>query len=441
MKRWLVVTLKNGIMKKFCVLAITFGWIISPALSQIVINRNDMPAAGDTLRVSVSNTVPAGYTKTAMDTTWNYAALEASTQKIDTFVSATSTPAIYQIFFVLLGGANLAAPKSSLPIPGLPVTEGFTFFKNSTSSYSDLGYAYTIQGVPLPAKYDNPDKLYQFPMTPGLTWSSTASFAISIPGIASYSTQRVRSNLVDGWGNLITPFGTFSTLRVKSTLAIHDSIYIDTLGIGFPLNRNITEYKWLAKDEGIPVLQIDEEGPLVTATYRDFYRMSGLPLNVSLGPDTIVLSGTTLTLHATVTGGTPPYQVLWSTLDTGSTITVTVQENQTFSVLVMDAIQNIGTAQKVVTVTFPVKVDETDKTKFQVYPNPTTGQVRFELPGNTATATIQVLNSQGKAVMVQQVYPAAGEFMADLSGFPSGLYVIRALTENKVYSTKFQVIN
>jgi len=427
-------------MKKVIVFLFAIGWFaISPLCAQIVVNQSDMPSSGDTLRVSVTNIVPAGYANTAMDTTWNFAALEASTQKVDTFVSVTSTPVLYWFFF-LPAGANLAAPRSDIPIPGLPITEGFTFFKKSSSSFNDLGYAYTIQGVPLPAKYDNPDKLYQFPMTPGLTWSSVASFAISIPGIGSYSTQRVRSSEVDGWGDLTTPYGTFPTLRVKSTLAIHDSIYIDTLGMGFPLNRNITEYKWLAKGKGIPVLQIDEEGPLVTATYRDFYRMSGLPLNVSLGPDTTVLSGTTLTLHATVTGGTPPYQIIWSTLDTGSTITVTVQETQTFSVLVMDAVQNIGAAQKVVTVTYPVILEDHSNNQFQVYPNPAQGQVRFTLPDKTSTAMMQVLNSQGKVALTRQVYPAAGEVTTDFSYLPDGIYFIRVLTKNRVYSAKIQIV-
>ena len=427
-------------MKHLTALFIVFSWLPTSVFSQIVVNQSDMPSAGDTLRVSVTNFVPGGYANTAMDTTWNFAALEAASQKVDTFVSATSTPVLYWIFF-LPAGANLAAPRSDIPIPGLPITEGFTFFKKSSSSFNDLGYAYTIQGLPLPAKYDSPDKLYQFPMTPGLTWSSTASFVLSIPGIGSYSTQRIRSSEIDGWGDLTTPFGTFPTLRIKSTLAIHDSIYIDTLGMGFPLNRNITEYKWLAKGKGIPVLQIDEEGPLVTATYRDFYRMSGQPLNVSLGPDTTVLSGTTLTLHATVTGGTPPYQIIWSTLDTGSTITVTVQETQTFSVLVMDAIQNIGAAQKVVTVTFPVKVEEYTSAQLQAYPNPAQGQVRFTLPELTANAQLQVFNPQGKVILTQQVSPEESEVHIDLSGFPDGIYFIRLCTKSKVFSGKIQMIH
>ncbi len=413
---------------------------LSPLFSQITLDQTDMPVAGDTLRVSVTNAVPAGYANTSMDTTWNYAALEAQSQRVDTFVTVSATPAAYQLFFVLLGGANLASPKTSSLIPGLPVSQGFTFFKNNATSFSDLGSAYTIQGIPLPAKYDIPDKQYQFPMTPGLTWASTSSFAITVPNLAYYSTQRIRSNLVDGWGTLTTPYGTFQTLRVKSMLTIHDSIYIDSLGAGFPVNRNIIEYKWLAKGKGIPVLQINEELNIATATYRDIYRMSAQPLSVSLGPDTAVLKGTVLTLHATVTGGTPPYQILWNTLDTGNTITVTVQDDQTYSVFVVDALQNFSLAQKKISVRFPPGLEELTSTKLQVYPNPSNGPVRFTLQEKNATAMMQVMDGHGNLIRKQHIEVVSGKIQTELSGLPDGIYFFRVVTENRIYAGKVQYV-
>lgn len=428
-------------MKRIVIILISLGWITLPIFSQIVVNQSDMPVVGDTIRVSITNVVPAGYASTAFDTVWDYAGLEAMSQRIDTFVSATATPLAYQWFFVLAGGANLASPLGSSPIPVLPVTQSFTFFKNSASSYSDLGSAYTLQGLPLPAKYDVPDKLYQFPLAPGLTWSSVSSFAISIPGLAAYSTQRTRSNLVDGWGTLVTPYGTFQTLRVKSTLAMHDSIYIDSLGTGFPFNRNIIEYKWLAKGKGIPLLQINEEGALVRATYRDIYRMSAQPLTVTIGPDTAVLKGTILTLHATVTGGLPPYQIFWNTQDTGNTITDTIQKMQTYSVVVMDALQNFAMAQKVVSIKYPPGVEEYTPAQIKIYPNPTQGAVNFALPENVGTALIQVFTPQGKSMKTVQVFSGTGEFSADLTDLPNGIYFIRISTKTKIYTTKLQILN
>jgi hypothetical protein len=427
-------------MKSILIILILAVFSGVPLYSQVVIDQSDMPVPGDTLRVSMTNMVPAGYVKTAMDTTWNYAELEALGQRVDTFVMATATPPVYQIFFVLLGGANLASPRNGAIIPGLPLTQGFTFFKKNASSFSDLGFAYTLQGLPLPAKYDNPDKYYEFPMPPGHSWSSTSSFSISLPGVVSYSTLRVRSNVVDGWGSLTTPFGTFQTVRVKSTLNIHDSIYIDSLGTGFPLNRNIIEYKWLGKDQGIPLLQINEEGILVTAIYRDTFRMPAQTLSVTLGPDTTVLIGTTLTLHAKIINGTPPYQILWSTLDTGDSITVTIQNSQTFSVLVIDALQNIGMARKVVSVSYPAGNEEPKENPLQFYPNPARETVNIKAPDKYRDAVIRISTLQGQMIREKVIYSSSGYFNADLSGLPEGLYFIRFSTEHGVYSGKILVI-
>jgi hypothetical protein len=416
-------------------------WLTTSVFSQVVIQQSDMPVAGDTLRVSVTNIVPAGYAKTAMDTTWNYAALEALSQRVDTFFSATATPLAYQFFFVLQGGANLASPRSGSPIPGLPVSQGFTFFKNSTTSYSDLGFAYTIQGLPLPAKYDIPDKLYQFPMTPGLSWSSTSSFSIDVPDLASYSTQRDRSSMVDGWGTIVTPFGTFQALRVKSTLAVHDSIYIDSLGIGFPFNRNIIEYKWMAQGKGIPVLQINEEGALVTATYRDIPRMSAAPLTVSLGQDTAVLKGTILDIFATITGGTPPYQVLWNPMNNGNPITVTVQSDLTCTVIVVDALQNFASDQKIVSIRYPPGIEENSSTHIQIFPNPTNGVVQLTSPEMRDNVLLEVLTPQGKIVWTGMVSPVNHEISIDLSVLPEGLYFIHLTTPGKTSTAKLHILH
>jgi len=431
--------MKNFVKPIFVIFLVTF-WLGAALHAQIVIDQSDMPSPGDTLRVSVSNVVPAGFSKTAMDTSWNFAALEALSQRVDTFVSATSTPSGYQLFFVLLGGANLASPRNGNLIPGLPLSQGFSFYKNSAASFSDLGSAYTIQGLPFPAKYNNPDKFYEFPLLPGKTWSSDAYFSIAVPGLASYTTERVRSNLVDGWGTLTTPFGTYETVRVKSNLMIHDSVYIDSLKIGFPIIRNITEYKWLAKGQGIPLLQISEEGALVTAIYRDIFRFPANQLSVSLGPDTAVLKGTTITLRAVINNGTPPYQVFWSTMETSDSINITVQNTRTYSVIVIDALQNIGTAQKLVSVKYAPGVEEHKEKMVKVYPNPARGPVRIGMPGDCTNAVIQVLTPQGKTEREFLVSPTNGKFDADLSGLPCGIHFIRVITESEVYSGKVEII-
>ena len=411
-----------------------------PLFSQIVIDQSDMPSTGDTLRVSSTIVVQPGYAATAMDTTWDFAALEAMSQRVDTFISASATPVAYQYFFVMLGGANLASPRNLPPIPGLSVTNGFTYFKNSVSSFSDLGSAYTVQGVPLPAKYDVPDKYYQFPMNLGSTWSSTAAFEISVPGFAYFGIQKSRSTLVDGWGTLITPYGTFQTIRVKSTVIEHDSIYFDSISQGISIVRNITEYKWLAKGQGIPVLQITEEGNLVTATYRDIYRMSSEPLIVSLGPDTAVFAGTTLTLTANISNGTPPYQVFWNTFDTSKTLTITVQKDHLYSVMVVDAMQNFGSAQIMVSLKYQPGVEETAINLLAISPNPTNGHFQVTIPKGSRNASLKIYAALGNLSREFEIAPGTENLNLDISDFPNGVYLIKLSDQKTVYSGKLMVI-
>ena len=92
-------------------------------------------------------------------------------------------------------------------------------------------------------------------------------------------------NHVDGWGTLITPFGTFNTLRVVSELTGKDSLFLDTLGFGFSFPRAKTrEYKWLATNGKIPVLQINTNvngaNEVITSIrYRDIYRDLSVGIN------------------------------------------------------------------------------------------------------------------------------------------------------------------
>ncbi len=425
-------------MKKLFTLVISIVVMGSPLFSQIVINTTDMPHVGDTLRESQTNVAPAGYSKTGMDTIWNFSSLQALSQRIDTFASVASTPWAYQLFFA---GANLATPLTGSPIPGLPVTQGYTFFKNSSASYSEMGSAYTVQNLPLPAKYDNPDIHYEFPMAPGNTWSSTAAFSINVPNLAYFSTHRYRTNIVDGWGLLTTPYGTFQTLRVKSTLLEHDSVYIDSLSTGFPFNRNIIQYIWLGKGKSVPLLQVNEEGTLVTTSYRDFYRMSAKPLSATLGHDTAVFMGSSITLHATVTGGTPPYQILWNTLDTGKTLTVTVQAIKTYSIVVIDALQNFASAQVIVSIRYPPGIAGHEAIPLVCYPNPTPGPIRITLPVKGAPVLMQVFTSRGAKIRECHENPQNSRLSENLSDLPDGLYFIRVTDENSVFSGKVQVIH
>lgn len=236
---------------------------------QVVINKSDMPQTGDTIRLSHSFNLGAiDLEATGPDYTWDFSSLFPVYQTVDTFVSVNETPFLYQLFFFLT--ANLAQKRFEFDqFPGIQVTDSYRFYKNSDDSFKEVGFGVSFNGIPLPTLYDDPDVIYQFPVQSGSVDSSSSGFDFSIPGIAYIGGWKKRINTVDGWGSLTTPYGTFETLRLRSEITQYDSIYIDSLGIGFPVYQEITEYKWLAEGLGLPVCEVVDNGIVQTVAYID----------------------------------------------------------------------------------------------------------------------------------------------------------------------------
>ena len=326
-------------MKQLSILVILIILTFTNTKSQIVITKNDMPNIGDTIRYNVTySTGGIDYTLTGNDYTWDFSGLGMILQEADTFISVSSTPLVYQIIFNLPPWnppASIAQKLGDIDyIPEVTFTDNIDFFKEKNSSYSHVGYGITINNIPIPIKFDDPEIIYTFPLTIGNADSSVSSFSVSIPDLGYYETERKRVNIADGWGTLITPFGSFETIRVKSILTIHDSIYIDSLQAGFPVDREETEYKWLGQGFGRPLLRIVKSGILPPRV--EYIAELQQPLTVDAGEDVTINEGESAQLEATVTGGTPPYAIVWLPGGLGNPVTVSPDETTTYTVTVLD---------------------------------------------------------------------------------------------------------
>ena len=251
------------------ILIFLFPYIL---FSQIIIDQNDMPQSGDTIRLS--SAVAFGnlnYEESGNDFVWDFSELTFFSQRVDTFVSVSQTPWLYQIVFLL--SANLASPGQDFDqLPGFQVTDYFNFYKNSSSEFKSVGFGVTMNSIPIPNKFDDPDIIYRFPLSVGDVDSSLSNYALALPGIGYYGGWKKRVNYADGWGELTTPYGTFETIRIRSEIIQFDSLYIDSLGLGFPVERVFTEYKWLGKNFGLPLCTVTDDGLLPTIEYIDSVR-------------------------------------------------------------------------------------------------------------------------------------------------------------------------
>lgn len=241
--------------------------------AQIMIDSTDMPFPEDIIHISTGLNIDfIDHTQTGENFTWDFSGLIPIYQTADTFVSPSQTPFTYQFFF--LGRTNLAYRyMDDLPIPDFELTNVYYFYKNSQERYVNAGFAASLNVLPLPFVLSSPDVLYRFPLQYGDQDSSVSGVIYNLPDIAYLNLDRKRINKVDGWGTLITPFGTFEVLRMTSEVTEHDSIYIDSLEMGVPVNRHYTEYKWLAKGQKIPVLKITSDISGLIVTYTDSLRV------------------------------------------------------------------------------------------------------------------------------------------------------------------------
>ncbi|MCX6258339.1 MAG: T9SS type A sorting domain-containing protein [Bacteroidia bacterium] len=281
-------------MKKYFIVIILMISVLT-LKSQITIDQNDMPNVNDTFRIATAANAGSDPSLTGTNYTWDYSALTPASETVDTFVSVISTPWTYQLVFNNPFGQNQATIARPQSIPSLPslgtmqisITNEYDYFKESSTEFKKEGFGATINSVPMPITYNAPELYYKFPMQYQTTYSSISAYSLSIPNLIYFGESINKSSIVDGWGTLKLPGGDFSVLRVKSTIITNDSVYIDSLSFGMSLPpRTTTQYEWMAKLKGIPLLQVNSSNLTNTAYYRVFQQPQGIvqdkPVDFSL---------------------------------------------------------------------------------------------------------------------------------------------------------------
>ncbi|HEX8428567.1 T9SS type A sorting domain-containing protein [Hymenobacter sp.] len=288
----------------FFALLLTATTFSVKAQTPIIIDRNDMPNTGDSLRTSETLTLTGtALTQTGANQTWNYSGLRPVNQSVAYYSGVSSTPGVLPIVFGVLGGMNRATIANRQPLPavlveaGIPITEVYSFFNESATTYRQVGYGADIPSIgALPVFYQSQalqDVLYRFPLVYQQRDSSNSDFSVNVPGTAFLREKQKRVNNADGWGTLTTPFGTFEALRVVSTLQVRDSVSLQGQP-GAAVQRPVMkQYKWLAKNQGIPLLQVITQlvsGQEIVSLvqYRDIYRRQPVLSTQAQLPETAV---------------------------------------------------------------------------------------------------------------------------------------------------------
>lgn len=259
---------------------------IQLAKSQITITTSDLSHSGDQYIISTGTAFSGmDVTLTGANYNWDFSQLNYVSQTTDTIFDEASTGSLLSLYYIDNGfnpnRSNQARHGNSFTLGQVNVSDVWDFFYNSSASFKEPGFGAIVNGAPLPIAYSPHDIIYTFPLTYNTTNVSPSGYAIDLTTTLGlyYSVEKERSNIVDGWGLITTPFGTFDALRVKSTIVEVDSVYIDSLGFGISLPPVTTiQYKWLAAGKGVPVLQINTSGGGIVSqiTYLDSLNTTGI---------------------------------------------------------------------------------------------------------------------------------------------------------------------
>jgi hypothetical protein len=243
--------------------------VIAVAHAQITITSADIANGGDTVRMSTRTDFPFDYATSGPAMTWDFSGLTPTAQIVKQFGSISTAgllcqvqmgafaPAAYQAtYFVQSNNLPLDQASAFLPITIDAVNE---FDKKTATALTSVGLGLSIQGNEIPFRSDTIETIFNFPVAFGDASSSNGFTNIDLTQFTDvqWKQHRTRNTVVDGYGTIITPFGTFSTLRVKHDITELDSIY---LNVGFPfwlpIPQTFVEYEWWTNGQKAPVLKV-----------------------------------------------------------------------------------------------------------------------------------------------------------------------------------------
>lgn len=252
------------------------GLLTSVGYAQVSYVSTDFAQQNESYIVSTA-TAPGlalDYVQTGANFSWDYSALAPSTQ--ETLLYQNPNNAGYKNIWCLINGYflncttqfnnnfNLATKLTNgIQIQGYGLSNVIDHLKLSTANVEDrmIGAAITVGGttVPFVASYQTADVLYQFPMNYNDNYTNNFALSVDLNTFnvpVQYASAGQRTNLVEGWGSLVTPFGTFANVLKMKTTVVNN---ITVTANGTPTANTVTtvSYKWFDKAYGIPVLQVD----------------------------------------------------------------------------------------------------------------------------------------------------------------------------------------
>jgi hypothetical protein len=185
---------------------------------------------------------------------------------------------------------------------------------SSSSKISSIGYSLSVNSQAVPFKSDTIETRYSLPLDYNDSYNSRGYTLVDFNPVADFKFKqhRQRSSVVDGWGSLILPNGTYNVLRLKHLINEIDSIFVSVIPgfpgfwVGTPPIQTV-EYEWIGESKKDVLLKIvtsitNGSEQIQSIDYQDSYlvglqdNQSSSNFSVSPNPVSDILTVTSSTL-------------------------------------------------------------------------------------------------------------------------------------------------
>lgn len=225
------------------------------AHAQITIVETDLAQPGDVVYRYTDTLAVVTQGSGGANQTWNLGNAEVHLTTTTTVSTAASTP-----YGSAFASSNIAMTNDNA---------SYLYFKQSASAQIATGIAgdFLGTGTPLNVVFNPELTVHNLPRTYGDGFTDTYGIDVTADG-AAFNVYQVRFKRMatvvdsaDGYGDVITPAGTFGALRTMHKEYLNDSIWIKLLPFApfqlFDATKDTTHsYVWLAKTTKLAVAEL-----------------------------------------------------------------------------------------------------------------------------------------------------------------------------------------
>lgn len=135
----------------------------------------------------------------------------------------------------------------------------YQYFKYNSSELSYMGMAFVGDSISL-LQSNPPERLLVFPAAYNSSWQNNTSSRTGTPGEFEWVDSTVSTSLIDAWGTITIPSGTYSCLRVKENKVYYTMSYVYGMLIYADTTSEIS-YSWFAENTGFlaSITSLDNE--------------------------------------------------------------------------------------------------------------------------------------------------------------------------------------